>query len=1385
MAIKGDLTTINLADIFQTLSINQKTGILKVYCGGKSKKIFLKEGEIFNISLSYSDWAFGEFLLRQGFLTGDKFSSIIDKRKEDETNTFEGLLVESGLFSYEQLEDLLTLQLNEEIYDLFTWDGGEFDFEENDEFLTRKRDGINTDTHIFINTSGLILEAARRADEMERFKEYIKSSKDIFRKCSQDFRSSATMEEDDMTVYDAVDGERDVSEIAFKVNIGIFEVYLSLFKLLRTQMIEAVPIVDMLEVGKRNMETESFSKAMKIFERVNEMDEDEPLYIRLYANALEKFGDLRMAAIQYMLLGTIMAGQRDTDEAITYYKKVLEIIPEDSMTRERLAALYEGESRKRDALAQYKVLAEVYIKNRASEDAQTALRNILTIDDEDIEARKSLAELLIDDDLLDEGIIEYEIVAGRLLASLTPEDMRAALKIFQRVVEVQPTSPELRMELGNMYMMLEMNAEAVDEFMCIAGIYEAMPANTEDGINTNKWELLIDVYRQVLAIDEENIAAKEKIANALMQIGTSDQATEQLKNIAQDLQDQGDIVRSTEFLQRVTSLEPTDLTSRFSLASNLISKGQFDEAILEYKGIAIAAKKINDLKQAEQAYQRVIELNPFEINCHKGLAEIYYKTGETEKAIEKYKSVSMICYGAGLYEPALGSYRIIRNFDPNNREIIHQISEICLKLDDEEGAVAALENLAELYEKEGNLEKTLEVCRKIVSFHKDSVPHLETVLNLAVATDNETDVVLYGKRLAGILVEADEVDQAIEVYEKIHKVIPGELQVLNDFAVLLEKQGNIARACRFYRELSKSYLQNDMLPQAGSVIEKAEKLMPDDPKIQLVLALLAARSGDLEEAEKRFARILELDPEDIVALKSYGDILARKGDIDSAVDRYHTARELLEQRGQFEEMIRIQEAVMQVRPDDVDEKMRFAEIYEILRDEIKLNVYVSDAANTAVKTGEKEKAYDMFRLFLDRNPRLDNLRRAFFNLALEQGDKALAAAEGVKLARHCTERSDYENAKVIVDYILKFAPGESTALMERDRILFEEGEIDQALDSLKESIVGLKNEDNFYRLKRHLRDVQKYVPKNPIVHETLGAIYAKEGAFDEALDEYRIAQALFEEDENKKGAATCEKVIKRLQKHMDIRKKTVAEDKVESGVSGVFRAYDKAKNKKEARTDLAERIKADALDEASLESHNEFCRDNQLEELGREVQMQLIKLYLVKNLYTKGRDLFQVAQPELRKDVDVLQLLASAAERSGDSRFAHECLNRLFREFDGRGNTELAAGVCGRILSIEPQNKKAINYLKKFVESKERLTDTHDKAEKVTRRSDTFIDEDKKAESRKLFEDCQAKLKSNGGKGKGYAVLQQKFITALTEESLGNFEESIRIFSEIMAELPE
>jgi tetratricopeptide (TPR) repeat protein len=91
----------------------------------------------------------------------------------------------------------------------------------------------------------------------------------------------------------------------------------------------------------------------------------------------------------------------------------------------------------------------------------------------------------------------------------------------------------------------------------------------------------------------------------------------------------------------------------------------------------------------------------------------------------------------------------------------------------------------------------------------------------------------------------------------------------------------------YWPALALEYFINKKYSQAA---ELCMMRMKDDPDIlsgRIILARTLYHSGQIEEAEKGFYKILQIDPENIIALKYLGDIKAGNGDEATAFSYYN------------------------------------------------------------------------------------------------------------------------------------------------------------------------------------------------------------------------------------------------------------------------------------------------------------------------------------------------------------------------------------------------------------------------------------------------------------------------------------------------------------------
>ena len=216
MGISGNLKTMALAELLQWLSMGQKNGTLVIDGKKVKKRIFFAEGVIISSASTDPAEYLGRFLASHGYMPEETINAAVSQQ-QTEKQLLGKILVNMGAISEEDLHQMLRLKAEESIYDIFTWEEGEFEFLD---------DVLPTETMIRmrLDVQGIVLEGTRRVDEWQRIRTLVPSDLCVPVSIVPDFDALDTIEELDKQLLAWVDDHRSVEEISQEAQISLFQV---------------------------------------------------------------------------------------------------------------------------------------------------------------------------------------------------------------------------------------------------------------------------------------------------------------------------------------------------------------------------------------------------------------------------------------------------------------------------------------------------------------------------------------------------------------------------------------------------------------------------------------------------------------------------------------------------------------------------------------------------------------------------------------------------------------------------------------------------------------------------------------------------------------------------------------------------------------------------------------------------------------------------------------------------------------------------------------------------------------------------------------------------------------------------------------------------------
>ncbi|HEX6099061.1 MAG TPA: DUF4388 domain-containing protein [Thermoanaerobaculia bacterium] len=223
MALSGNLRTMLPGDLLQWLSLGQKTGTLVISNKRVEKKIFFRNGRVISSASNDPREYLGQFLMSHGYITEPELKKAMEVQQQSGI-LLGKILVMIDVINEPDLVRFMRLKAEEEIYDIFLWNDGDFYFVD-DELPQMEMIPLQVDV------TGIIMEGTRRVDEWARIRETIPNEAVIPQLLKEvDYTDLEEVEE---PIVRAIDGKRTIAELVLESRSSAFTVSSTVSALVR------------------------------------------------------------------------------------------------------------------------------------------------------------------------------------------------------------------------------------------------------------------------------------------------------------------------------------------------------------------------------------------------------------------------------------------------------------------------------------------------------------------------------------------------------------------------------------------------------------------------------------------------------------------------------------------------------------------------------------------------------------------------------------------------------------------------------------------------------------------------------------------------------------------------------------------------------------------------------------------------------------------------------------------------------------------------------------------------------------------------------------------------------------------------------------------------
>jgi outer membrane protein assembly factor BamB/tetratricopeptide (TPR) repeat protein len=444
MALKGNLNTVDLANIFQMLSLNQCEGTLYIFEGSSRKAIyFAKEGvSMLSKGRPRAD-ALGRILVRQDKVTPEQLDAALAKQAAN-SRLLGHILVDDGVCTRENVEEALEIQIREEVCRLFLWKDAQFEFVEGEPDEEFRKEGVQ---RLTFSVNGIIVEAARRVDEWEWIQRVVPDMGEIYAYtgANVDLKDSVFSETFAGKVLAAIDGRRTVEELIEASCVNKFEVCKILAILVESGAADKLTPDELAAAADASAAEGDGAATAKFLTRLAATRGESPEIHQRLGEAYQSMREFQKAAHHFGVYAEVRAEQGRMKEAFDVYRRICGFLPTDIAAAERMSEIFAAapgglEEHAAELVEQGKRLADIHAELKRPSRAVQTLQRIASLGPDDVDLRNRLVAAYLASGMTAEAVTEYEALAE---AALARKDYDNAELICRRILALDKTRTEI------------------------------------------------------------------------------------------------------------------------------------------------------------------------------------------------------------------------------------------------------------------------------------------------------------------------------------------------------------------------------------------------------------------------------------------------------------------------------------------------------------------------------------------------------------------------------------------------------------------------------------------------------------------------------------------------------------------------------------------------------------------------------------------------------------------------------------------------------------------------------------------------------------------------------------------------------------------------------
>jgi tetratricopeptide (TPR) repeat protein len=405
-------------------------------------------------------------------------------------------------------------------------------------------------------------------------------------------------------------------------------------------------------------------------------------------------------------------------------------------------------------------------------------------------------------------------------------------------------------------------------------------ANAEKLVAKGKIEPAIKEYERLLEDSPNDVNTLNRIGDLWVRVNRNDEAVKVFGKIADHYSKDGFFLKAIAIFKKINKLDPSKLEIYAKLADLYAKQGLAMEAKSQYQVLADYYLKHGEPASALAIYRKISELDPQSINVHVKLADLYSQNNQTAEALKEYDRVGRLLLKRGMLDEAVQVFRKALKIDPKNTELVDSLVTALLEAKDFDNARqivdAALEGnannprllgmLGKIQLGRGDSAGARATLERAVAADPNEPSTRETMADLYLKQNDANRALEMMAPLAETALGKGERGTAIEMLNRILRVEPGHAPTLERLVAVYSRLNEETNILASMSSLAEAHVSKMHFEDASKVLEKLIQREPQNAQHRNKLQFVRSQMGGLDTVPARGGRpapAVELPPMEI------------------------------------------------------------------------------------------------------------------------------------------------------------------------------------------------------------------------------------------------------------------------------------------------------------------------------------------------------------------------------------------------------------------------------------------------------------------------------------------------------------------------------------------